>query len=117
MDTSNVSDEVSSHYAMNTAIYLNMHIEWTNHHSLGVGLGLVVRINNQYSHPVCMGRCMDTYATINDMWEISQKTCCLLSNIYAGIGEFVGMGYCVHDVQTMTPVESQLMTTWGSHTK
>ena len=38
---------------------------------LGVGLGLVVRINNQYSHPVCMGRCTDDYATINDTQEIS----------------------------------------------
>ena len=35
------------------------------------GLGLVVRINNQYSHPVCIGRCTDTYTTINNMWEIS----------------------------------------------
>ena len=41
---------------------------------LGVGLGSAVRINNQYSHPVCMGRCMDAYATINDTWEISRKT-------------------------------------------
>ena len=40
---------------------------------LGVGLGLGVRINNQYSHPVCTGRHTDTYTTINDMWEISQE--------------------------------------------
>ena len=38
---------------------------------LGVGLGLAIRINNQYSHPVCMGRYTDAYATINDTWEIS----------------------------------------------
>ena len=38
---------------------------------LGVGLGLAVRINNQYSHPVCMGRCTDAFATINDTQEIS----------------------------------------------
>ena len=38
---------------------------------LGVGLGLAVRINNQYSHPVCTGRHTDVYATINDMQEIS----------------------------------------------
>ena len=38
---------------------------------LGVGLGLAVRINNQYSHPVCMGRCTDDYMTINNMREIS----------------------------------------------
>ena len=38
---------------------------------LGVGQGLGVRINNQYSHTGCMGRCIDTYATIYDTWEIS----------------------------------------------
>ena len=38
---------------------------------LGVGLGLAVRINNQYSHPVCTGRCTDAYMTINNMREIS----------------------------------------------
>ena len=40
---------------------------------LGVGLGLAVRINNQYSHPVCTGRCTDDYMTINDTQEISQE--------------------------------------------
>ena len=84
---------------------------------LGVGLGLVVRINNQYSHPVCMGRCMDAYATINDMQEISWNTGYLLGNIDMGIWEFTGMGYHVDDVQTMPPVELQLMMSWGSHTK
>ena len=77
---------------------------------LVVGLGLVVRINNQYSHPVCMGRCTDTYATINNMQEISQNTGYLLSNIYTGIGEITGMGYHVDDVQMMQTVELQLMT-------
>ena len=38
---------------------------------LGVGLGLVVRINNQYSHPVCTGRRTDAYMTINHTWEMS----------------------------------------------
>ena len=38
---------------------------------LEVGLGLAVRINNQYSHPVCTGRYTDAYTTINDMREIS----------------------------------------------
>ena len=38
---------------------------------LGVGLGLAVRINNQYSHPVCTGRCKDANTTINGTWEIS----------------------------------------------
>ena len=60
---------------------------------------------------------MDTYGTINDTQEISQKTGYLLGNIYAGIWEFAGMGYHVDDVQTMPPVESQLMTSWGSRTK
>ena len=64
-----------------------------------------------------MGRCTDTYATINDTQEISWKTGYLLGNIYAGIWEFVGMGYHVDDMQTMPPVESQLMTSWGRCTK
>ena len=51
------------------------------------------------------------------MWEISCKTGYLLSNVYVGIGEIAGMGYHVDDVQTMQTVESQLMTSWGSHTK
>ena len=76
---------------------------------LGVGLGLAVKINNQYRHPVCMGRCTDAYATINDTWEISQNTGYLLSNIYVGIGEITGTGYCVDDMQTMETVELQLM--------
>ena len=67
----------------------------------GVGLGLAVRINNQYSHPVYTRRCTNAYATINDMWEISQKTGYLLGNIDVGIQEFVGTGYCVNDMQMM----------------
>ena len=84
---------------------------------LGVGLGLAVIINNQYSHSVCMGRHTDAYATINDMKEISWKTSYLLSNVYTGNREFAGMGYCVDNVQKIPPVESQLMTSHGSHTK
>ena len=60
---------------------------------------------------------MDAYATINDMQEISQKTGYLLSNVYAGIGEFVETGYHVDDMQMMQTVESQLMMSWGSPTK
>ena len=41
---------------------------------LGVGLGLAVRINNQYSHPVCMGRRTDDYMTISNTREISPVT-------------------------------------------
>ena len=85
--------------------------------TLGVGLGLVVRIDNQYSHPVCMGRCTDAYATINGTQEISWTTSYLLGNIYTGIGEIVGMGYHVDDRQMIQRVELQLMTSWGSHTK
>ena len=60
---------------------------------------------------------MDTYATINDMGGISQNAGYLLSNVDVGIGEFTGMGYHVDDVQTMPPVKSQLMMSWGSCTK
>ena len=60
---------------------------------------------------------MDAYATINDMQEISWNTGYLLGNIDMGIWEFTGMGYHVDDVQTMPPVELQLMMSWGSHTK
>ena len=52
---------------------------------------------------------MDAYATINDMWEISRNTGYLLGNVYVGIGEIAGMGYCVDDVEMMQTVESQLM--------
>ena len=84
---------------------------------LGVRLGLADRINIQYCHPVCMGRHTDAYATINDMWGISWNTGYLLRNVYAGIGEIVGTGYCVDDMQMMQTVESQLMMSQGSHTK
>ena len=60
---------------------------------------------------------MDTYATINDMQEISWNTGYLLSNVYVGIGEFMGMGYCVDDMQMMQTVELQLMMSCGSRTK
>ena len=63
-----------------------------------------------------MGRCTDAYATINDMREISQINSYLLSNVDAGIGEFVGTGYCVDDMQMVQTVESQLMMSWGSCT-
>ena len=77
--------------------------------ALGAGLGLVIRINNQYSHPVCMGRRTAAYATINNKWEISQNTGYLLSNVYMGIGELMETGYHVDDMQTMQTVELQFM--------
>ena len=81
---------------------------------LGVGLGLVFRINNQYSHPVCMGRCTDAYTTINDTWEISQKTGYLLRNVHTGIREIAGTAYHVDDMQMMQTIKSQLMMSHGS---
>ena len=77
---------------------------------LGVGLGLAVRINNQSSHPVFTGKHSNTYATINNMWEISSNTSNLLSNVNVGIREIAGMGYHVYDMQTMKTDELQLMT-------
>ena len=52
---------------------------------------------------------LDAYATINDMWEISWNTGNLLSNINVEIGEIMGMGYCVYDMQMMKTDELQLM--------
>ena len=60
---------------------------------------------------------MDTYATINDMQEKSWNTSYLLGNVYAGMGEIKGMGYCVDDVQMKQTVESQLMVSQGSCSK
>ena len=60
---------------------------------------------------------MDAHATIDDTWEISHKTGYLLENVHVGIGEFVGMGYHMDDMQTMQTIESQLMTSHGSRTK
>ena len=60
---------------------------------------------------------MDAYATINNTQEISWKTGYLLGNVYVGIGEITGMGYCVNNEQMMQTVKSQLMTSWGSHAK
>ena len=54
MDTSNVRDAVSSPYAMNMAIFLNMHIEWTTHHFRAYDLlkdGIVEYIQGNGSSP------------------------------------------------------------------
>ena len=53
---------------------------------------------------------MDTYATINNMREILQKTGYLLGNVYVEIGEIMGTGKHVDDMQMMQIVKSQLMT-------
>ena len=44
------------------------------------------------------------------------ETSYLLWNIYTGIGEFVGMGYCMDDMQMMQTIKSQMMMARGSHT-
>ena len=54
---------------------------------------------------------------INNTRQISRNTGYLLSNVYVGIGEILGMGYHVDNVQMMQTVESQLMMSQGSHTK
>ena len=40
----------------------------------------------------------------------------LLRNVDVGIREFMGMGYCVDDMQTTQTDESQMMTSCGSRT-
>ena len=60
---------------------------------------------------------MDAYATINDMQEISRDTSYLLGNVYMEIGEIVGMGYQVNDMQMMQTEELKLMMSQGSCTK
>ena len=44
------------------------------------------------------------------------KTSYLLGNVDMGIWEFMGMGYCVDDMQTMQTDESQMMMSCGSRT-
>ena len=83
---------------------------------LGVGLGLVARINNQYSYPVCRGRRTDTYTTINDTQEISWYYWLLTRNVDTGIQEFMGTRYHVDDGQMTWTDESQMMASHGSHT-
>ena len=66
---------------------------------------------------MCTGRRSDAYATINSMQEISWEIGYLFGNVHTGIGEFVGMGYRVDDMQMMQTIESQVMTSHGSCTK
>ena len=85
---------------------------------LGVGLGLAVRINNQYSHPVCIWEDAHTLAQQSMIHgKYHRKTSYLLGNVDAGIREFAGTGYCVDDMQMMQTDKSQMMTSCGSHTK
>ena len=44
---------------------------------------------------------MNTYATINDMQEISWKTGYLLGNVDMGIRGFTGTGYRMDDVEML----------------
>ena len=85
---------------------------------LGVGLGLAVRIKNQFSHPVCTGRHTDTYTTINNTQSISWENWLFTRECSCrGIGEFMGMGYHVSNMQMMQANESQLIMSRGSCTK
>ena len=45
------------------------------------------------------------------------KTGYLLGNVDTGMGEYVGTGYHVDDMQTKLTDKSQLMMSCGSHTK
>ena len=80
---------------------------------LGVGLGLAVGTNNQYSHPVCTDVREDAQ-TITQQSTIYRKyhnnTGYYLGNIDVGTQEFVGMGYHVDDRQTTQTDKSQMMT-------
>ena len=51
------------------------------------------------------------------MRKTAWNTSNLLSNINAGIGEIVGMGYHVFNMQMMQTDELQLMMSQRSHTK
>ena len=83
---------------------------------LGVGLGLVVRINIQYCHQVCTGRRTETYATINDTWEISQENWLLTwehSHGYWGIhGNGIPCGQCADDADRQVAVDDVM---WKLH--
>ena len=84
---------------------------------LGVGLGLAVRINNQYSYPVCTGRHTEDYTTINDTWKIYHgNTGYLLGNVDSGTQEFTGMGNHVNEGQRGLTDESQMMTSCQGRT-
>ena len=84
---------------------------------LGVGLGLVVRINNntvtQYVREDA--QMLMQQSTVHGKYH--GKTGYLLRNVEVGIREFVGMGYCVNDIQMKQTIKSQLMMSHGSHTK
>ena len=83
---------------------------------LGVGLALVVRINNQYSHAVCTGRYTDTHATINNMQEISQENWSLTwecSHGYWGIcRNGIPCRQCADDADRRVTYDD---VTWKSH--
>ena len=83
---------------------------------LGVGLGLAVRINNKYSHPVCTGRHTGAYTTINATQKYHGNTGYLLGNVDAGVQEFEGTGYHVDDMQMTQTDKSQIMMSCGSCT-
>ena len=83
---------------------------------LGVGLGLAVRINNQYSHPVCTGRCTDNFTTINDTREISRLYQLLIRERGCRDSGIRGNGNHVNDRQMRWTDESQMMMSCRSCT-
>ena len=78
---------------------------------LGVGLGLAVRINNQYSHPV---QTLTRQSMIHGKYH--GNTGYLFGNIDVGIQEFVGTGYRVDDGQMTQTDKLQMMTSRQSPT-
>ena len=52
---------------------------------------------------------MNTHATINKMWEISQSTIYLLNNVYAGSGKLQEHENCMDDMQMKQTDESWWM--------
>ena len=84
---------------------------------LGVGLGLAVRINPQYSHPVLMGQCSNSHATINETQENSCNTGNLLGNVCAGSQKMQECENHIDNVRTRQTDELQWMTSQTSHTK
>ena len=83
---------------------------------LGAGLGLAVRINNQYSHPVCTGRHTNAYATINDMREKSWENQLLTQECscgYWGIrGNRIPCGQRADNASNQVTVDDVM---WKSH--
>ena len=66
---------------------------------LGVGLGLVLGLNPQDSHPVCIRAQSHMHATINGTWENSWESSNSNGIWYSGIIKTWELVKCVNDVQ------------------